>query len=374
AEVVSRMELDLARSLGVPFENVIFNGPHKPPDALEPVLAAGGTVNIDHTDEIGDLERVAEMLGRPVKVGLRLNLDAGIYPQWTRFGFNLENGQALDAVKRLSKSRRLVLSGLHCHLGTFISDPRAYGRQVEKMVRFGLELEASFGLHMEFYDVGGGFASRNQLKGTYLPPDVAVPPIDEYAEQITDALWRNLPPGSFPKLIVESGRALVDEAGSLITTVWAVKRLADGTRAYVADAGVNLLFTSFWYRFAVALDRPAAGPNEPCVIYGPLCMNIDVLHDLAMLPPLSRGTRLIFSPVGAYNTTQWLQFIEYRPRVVLIGEDGSVDVIRESESLEDVFRQDRLPSRLAPRATASPPARTVSKRAEHLARASTKRE
>ncbi len=346
AEVVSRMEVEMARALGVRGENLIFNGPHKPLDTLVTVLGEGGMVNVDHLDEIADVEKAAEQLGRPVKVGLRLNLDAGIYPQWTRFGFNLESGQAMEAVKRLSRSRRVTLAGLHCHLGTFILDPRAYSRQVEKMVEFAKELQQSFGLVMEYLDLGGGFPSRIQLKGTYLSPDVAVPPIDEYAEQITDALWRTLEPASFPKLIVESGRALVDEAASLITTIRAAKRLADGTRAYVADAGVNLLFTSFWYKFGIALDRPVSGPSEPCIINGPLCMNIDCLEDQALLPPLGRGTRLIFSPVGAYNNTQWLQFIEYRPNVVLIGEGGEVDVIREAENLEYVRLQERLPARL----------------------------
>ena len=53
-----------------------------------------------------------------------------------------------------------------------------------------------------------------------------------------------------------------------------------------------------------------------------IALNIDVLDEGTLLPPLRRGTRLIFSPVGAYNVTQWMHFIEYRPAVVLVGEDG----------------------------------------------------
>ncbi len=88
------------------------------------------------------------------------------------------------------------------------------------------------------------------------------------------------------------------------------------------------------------------GLNEPSVIYGPLCMNIDVLDEGSLLPPIERGTRLVFSPVGAYNNTQWMQFIEYRPNVVLIGENGEVDIIREAEDLKEMERQERLPERL----------------------------
>jgi len=77
-------------------------------------------------------------------------------------------------------------------------------------------------------------------------------------------------------------------------------------------------------------------------------MNIDVIDEGTLLPPLSRGTRLIISPVGAYNVTQWLQFITYRPNVVLVGENGEVDVIREKEDLSDIERRERLPERLKP--------------------------
>jgi diaminopimelate decarboxylase len=284
-------------------------------------------------------------------VGLRLNLDAGIYPQWSRFGFNLESGQALEAVKRIVNGRKLSINGLHCHIGTFILDPAAYAKQVTKMVAFAYELQDNFRLSIEYLDIGGGFPSRNRLKGVYLPVDIAVPSIDTYAEQVTEAVTRSLRPGDFPKLILESGRALVDDAGCLITTVVAAKRLPDGTRAYVADAGVNLLPTCYWYNFNIELDREVQGLNENSVIYGPLCMYIDVLSETASLPPLQRGTRLILSPVGAYNNTQWNQFITYRPNVVLIGEHGEVDVIREAEDLTDISRREKLPVRLKGKAT-----------------------
>src|SRR5271169_4058860 len=104
---------------------------------------------------------------------------------------------------------------------------------------------------MEYLNIGGGFPSRSKLKGTYLPTDIAVPPIDSFAEAITDSLSKNLRPGDFPKLILETGRALIDEAGWLITTVVASKRLADSTRAYVVDAGVNVLPTAYWYNFNI---------------------------------------------------------------------------------------------------------------------------
>jgi diaminopimelate decarboxylase len=346
AEIVSRMEFEKARALGIPGERIIFNGPHKPYAVLEEAVRVGVTLNVDHPGEIEDLEQIAEQTGKVIRVGLRLNLDAGIYPLWSRFGFNLESGHAMNAVRRMSHGGRLQVTGLHCHIGTYILDPTAYARQVEKMIAFANDVEDRFGWQIEQLDVGGGFASRSRLKSTYLSPDVVVPSVDEYAEAICGALHANLRPGHRPQLILEAGRAIVDESGYLVSTIVATKQLPDGSRAYVADAGINLLYTAAWYQFHIETDRECSGLNEPSVIYGPMCMNIDVIEEAVQLPPLNRGQRLILSPVGAYNNTQWLQFIEYRPNVVLVGEDGQVELIREAEDLSDLERRERLPERL----------------------------
>jgi hypothetical protein len=130
------MEYQKARAAGIPGEKIIFNGPHKSLAALEQAVADGAMINVDHLDELYDLEQVAQKLKRKLPIGLRLNLDSGIHPQWSRFGFNLETGQALEAVKRIQQGGKLVLNGLHCHLGTFIMETSAYARQIEKMVAF----------------------------------------------------------------------------------------------------------------------------------------------------------------------------------------------------------------------------------------------
>ncbi|NPA15719.1 MAG: diaminopimelate decarboxylase [Deferribacteres bacterium] len=347
AEVVSDFEYEKAKRLGVPGDKIIFNGPFKPKSVLERAVSEGARVNIDSFEEIALLEEIAGNMGKTVSVGIRINMDTGVRPQWQRFGFNLESGQAMDAVKRIAAGGKLTISGLHCHQGTFILDADAYRIEVEKMLSFAAELERTFGFEIEYIDIGGGFPSKSRLKGVYLPTDVVVPSLKEYAERIGMAfISRMEKPHSPYRLVIESGRALIDEAGFLVATVLSVKRLPDGTRAYVIDAGVNLLYTSYWYHFNVEVSRAVSGTFEPSVIYGPLCMNIDVIEESVMLPPLNPGDKLILSPVGAYNVTQWMQFITYRPSVVLIREDGRVDVIRERESLNDIVARERLPEDL----------------------------
>ena len=139
--------------------------------------------------------------------------------------------------------------------------------------------------------------------------------------------------------------ALVDSAGYLVSTVVASKRQPDGQRSLILDAGVNLLFTSFWYNHAVAPAQEAARHGRAHqILYGPLCMNIDVMRDAVKLPPMAAGERLLFRNVGAYNITQWMQFITLRPAVVMIGSNGETSVIRRAETVEDLNAFEQVPA------------------------------
>jgi len=351
AEVVSAFEYEKARSLGVPAEHILFNGPHKERAILERVVEEGARIHLDHLDELYLLEDVAKAADKQIDVTMRLNFDTGYTEAWSRFGFNLESGQAMDAARILGESKHLNLAGLHSHLGTFVLDPRAYAAQIRIMCGFMDLVESNTGCHIQSIDIGGGFASMNSLHGTYLPPEQVVPSFDQYAEAICNALndatrERDIRGLGRPRLILESGRAVVDDTEILLTSVIANKRMPDGRRSMVIDAGVNVLFTGFWYNHQVTPTRQLEGVAEDTVLYGPLCMNIDVMRSSVILPPMNVGDALMFSPVGAYNNTQWMQFIEYRPSVVMIDEQQNVSVIREAEDLSVVTMQESIPEHL----------------------------
>lgn len=352
AEVVSAFEYEKARSLGVPGHQIIFNGPHKTATALETAVREGARIHLDNFDELYRLEAIARDLELTVPVAIRLNFDTGFTDSWSRFGFNLESGQALDAARRITQSQHLKLIGLHSHIGTFITDTRAYAAAARILCAFMDTVESETPAQIEYLDLGGGFASRNTLQGTYLPPEQVVPSFEQYAEALCDALMagtrdRQARGRPLPVLILETGRAVVDDAASLISSVVANKRLPDGRRGVVLDAGVNVLFTAFWYHHDVRPVRWPAGIPEETVLYGPLCMNIDVIRQSILLPPLTVGDPLVITPAGAYNQTQWLQFIEYRPAVVMVMEDGTLEILRAKEDLSYVTAQERLPATLS---------------------------
>ena len=109
------------------------------------------------------------------------------------------------------------------------------------------------------------------------------------------------------------------------------------------DAGVNLLFTSSWYNHTVIPAQEGRGAAEPTVLYGPLCMNIDVIRESVPLPPMSVGDRIVIKNVGAYNVTQWMQFIMLRPAIVMVGTDGRVARIRRAETVSDIASLEGVP-------------------------------
>lgn len=340
AEVVSDMEYEMAISLGMEPGKIIFNGPYKPYITLKKALLSGSIVNIDNLDELYEIEKISSETNKRLNIGIRVNMSLGTYQSWDRFGFNIDSGYAYQAVKRIADQGKLNLTCLSAHIGTFIVEPALYRLEVERLIEFTKIIKNTFGIQIKYLDVGGGIASQNKLRSMYLN---GTPKFDSFGEAICEPLLKNMEDLSNPLLIHETGRALIDEAGVLISTVCATKRLPNNIRALVLDAGVNLLYTTYWYDHEIIPTVNRGNFYEDHVIYGPLCMQIDVVRPYVSLPPLEKGDEVIIRPVGAYNNTQWMQFIQLRPNVIMISRTGDVNIIRKAETLEYLQSKEDLP-------------------------------
>ncbi len=347
AEVVSGFEYRKALANGVDGKKIIFNGPDKNVDDLQMAVDNSSLIHIDHLEELYTLKEIVEKTDKKARVAIRINMDTGIYPLWDRFGFNYENGQAWDALNKIMHSDNLELVGLHTHIGTYMMTAQAYGIAASKLVDLAIGLKNKYQHLIKYIDMGGGFASKNTLKGAYLPGVDTSPSFNEYAEAITSPMINSeFDKDQMPMLILETGRALIDDAAYLLGTVIANKRLSDGRKTTIVDVGVNLLFTSFWYDHKISPAQSFNHYSEDTVIYGPLCMNIDVIRESVNLPPLNKGDHFVIHQVGAYNMTQWMQFITLRPKIAMIDTNGAVHVIRESETLEDLNNFENVPKHL----------------------------
>jgi len=347
AEVVSGFEYDKAIANDVDGSKIIFNGPDKSDADLSKAIENNSFIHIDHFDELYSIIRIAENMNQKAKVAIRVNMDTGSYPQWDRFGFNYENGEAWNALNRIMLSNNLELVGLHTHIGTYILSANAYGIAASKLAELAVRVYRKFNHHIKYIDMGGGFASKNTLKGAYLPGKDTCPSFDDYAESITSAIINSeIQPEHLPTLFLETGRALIDEAGYILGTVLANKRLVSARRSTIVDIGINLLFTSFWYDHEIYPAQESSQQTEDTTIYGPLCMNIDMLREAIQFPLLQKGDHIVIPRVGAYNMTQWMQFITLRPNILLIDKNKNIQIIREKESNDLFKKQEKVPEHL----------------------------
>lgn len=347
AEVVSGFEYQKALGNGVAGSEIIFNGPDKKQEDLILAIENHSLIHIDHFDELYQIIRICDQINKKAKVAIRVNFDTGVYPIWDRFGFNFENGQAWTAINKIVAAKKLDLVGLHCHIGTFMLSTSAYAIAADKLCQLALRCKTELQNPIQYLDLGGGFPSTNTLKGAYLPGVDTVPSVDEFAEVITNTILNfGFSTNELPLLILESGRVLIDDAGYLIGSVIANKRLSDGRRATILDFGINILFTSNWYDHKMSVAKEAGQYTEETVLFGPLCMNIDVVRESISLPLLDPGDHVVVHKVGAYNMTQWMQFINMRPAVVLIDQQGQSHRIRKPETLAYLEMMEEVPSHL----------------------------
>ena len=340
---------------GMPGAQIVFNGPYKRREELERAVAEGALVNVDNFDELDLLIEVAGALRKTARTGLRINFQHG--PQsWTKFGFSADNGDVIEALGRVKKAgRSLNLEALHNHSGTFQVNPNIYAKAAQVLI--GIARRArELGMAPTIADFGGGYPSSIRLKpafdvqegsganGRHLVP---------FAEAIVGALGRSRKAfGERPVMMLEPGRAVVDVAMRLACTVVARKNVVGRGDAIIVDAGVNLLPTAYWYDhgidYAASEKLRSADGSRATSVFGPLCMQVDVLRERVMLPPMPIGAPMVVSNVGAYCLTQSMQFIQPRPAVVLMGSKGP-EVIRKRETRSDIFALDKLPARLKSR-------------------------
>ncbi len=322
AEVACEAEYELAAGMiEADPRRVVVNGPAKP-DSMLARAGAGGALVL--ADSAAELERAAAAGVR--RIGLRVALESFTGAR-TRFGIPVaEVAAAANAAAALG----LSVEALSAHLASTDFDP-ATGRIVVRwprapheharaallLARLAAELAAD-SHRISVIDLGGGF------------PRAAA--VAEHAAAVADGLRRG---GFSGALLLEPGRALVADAVDLAFTVVALKRLADGSRCLVCDAGTNFLPGAL--TTPPRLEAPSGeGPTTAALVTGPLCLNVDVLHPNAQLPPLVPGDVLVAREVGAYQQVASTQFGEPRP-AVLVREEGRWTLHQRAEMIAEVL-------------------------------------
>jgi diaminopimelate decarboxylase len=328
-EVVTEGQYLLARDVvRAPGASIVINGPAKPDRLLERAGQDGALVMLDGADE---LRRAA---GAGVeRVGLRVSLPGtGTGP--SRFGIPAgEVAQVAAAARALG----LGVEAVGAHLAStgfargLAADRPLAGAITVAWPPPGPErhVEAATLLARLARAVG---AQTVDLGGGHPAPDALDPQVDAVCAALRRA-------GFDGRLMLEPGRAIVADAVDLATTVVAVKRLEDGARCAIVDAGTNLLPGALWGWPRLEAERPGPPAPEPTLVTGPLCLNVDVLHPAADLPELRPGDHLVARGVGAYQQSQSTQFGELRPPVVA-RENGGWHLVARGETIDSLTAGD----------------------------------
>ncbi|NOY11270.1 MAG: diaminopimelate decarboxylase, partial [Archaeoglobi archaeon] len=288
ADVFSAGELYLALLAGFNRTYVLFNGNSKSDEEIEFGVRAGVRFSVDSIDELYTISEIASSLGRTVRMAFRVNPDISpeTHPKiatglrTSKFGIPSE--EILEAYRIALELPAVEPVGVHCHIGSQITDTSPFVEELEKMFEIAKRLE-EMGVSLEFLDMGGGFGIDYEGDGRA--------EVGRFASALRPIYERGVAElKSRPELWIEPGRSLVANTTVLITRVNSVKR---AYKNFVAvDAGFNLLLRPAMYdayhRVAVANKFGLEG-EEVYTVVGPICESGDVLAKDRKLPRVEKG-------------------------------------------------------------------------------------
>ncbi len=331
AEVVSDMELALARRIGVPYQRIVFNGPYKQPAAMEELLLGGGVVHLDSLKEAELLQAIAQAHpDKKLNVGVRVNfpLGDGVI---SRFGFDAQGDEFTAALQIIRRCGNINLRTLHCHFA-----PRGletWTARAEGMCKLLREHE----LKPECVDLGGGMFGKmdEQLKRQF---DCPVPTYREYARAVGDvvnACWD----GDYrPTLMLEPGSALAGDCMDLIAKVHSVKTV-QGERIATVLASTHNLHMGAKTPAVVVVARNGQKPKtgETVRIAGYTCIESDY-PVREYRGSLAAGDYVVFLGVGSYSVVLKPPFILPDFPILTLDKSGKAGAVKRAETDRDIFR------------------------------------
>jgi diaminopimelate decarboxylase len=336
-DVATGGELFAALHAGVPGERCVLHGNNKSIEELRAAITARVQhIVVDSFDELDRLEKLySEGVPAP-RVQLRItpgvHVDTHDYVATgqddSKFGFNLNNGDAMRAIQRAQASTAVELVGIHCHIGSNVLSVANFADACAVMVNLFLSVD------LPELTLGGG------LGVAYTNGETA-PSMSEWADVLKRAT------AAVPaekKVFVEPGRSIVATAGLTVYEVGTVKSI-DGIRTYISvDGGMSdnprpMMYGSAYEAFDPA--RTSADRTEHVRIVGKHCESGDiVINDALVAPNVQPGDLLVTPVTGAYGHSMASNYNKVpRPSVVFVANGEAREVVRR-ETYEDLVRFD----------------------------------
>ena len=333
-DIVSGGELARVLAAGGDPRKVVFSGVGKSEAEIRDALAAGIlSFNVESAAELARIERVAGQVSARAPVSLRVNpdVDPGTHPYIStglkEDKFGIAYDEALPLYRKAAASASLRVVGIDFHIGSQLTDAAPFVAALDRVLEL-VDALAKRGIALHHLDLGGGLGIRYR--------DERPPPPAEYLAAMLARLS-----GRTEKILLEPGRALVGNAGCLLTRVEYLKHGPDRNFA-VVDAAMNDLLRpalyDAWHDIAPVAPRDA--PQRQYDVVGPVCESADFLgHERSLA--LAEGDLLAILSAGAYGMAMSSNY-NTRPRVPEVMVDGAAaHLVRERESIPSLFALER---------------------------------
>jgi len=329
-DIVSGGELARVLAAGGNPQKVVFSGVGKTASEMRAALDAGILCfNVESASELVRLNKVAGEMGKVAPVSLRVNpnVDAKTHPYIStglknnKFGVAFE--EAIGVYQQAAAMPNIAVHGVDCHIGSQITQISPFIDALDRVLSLVDALE-KHDIHIAHIDVGGGIGI------TY--DDETPPAFKQYTQAILAKLQQKQ-----VKLLFEPGRALVGNAGVLLTTVEYLKP-AESKNFAIVDAAMNDLMRPALYDayHDIVAAQPRAGETTVYEIVGPVCETGDFLgHGRAL--NLQEDDTLVVKSAGAYAMSMASNY-NTRARAAEIMVDGDeCHIVREREQITDLF-------------------------------------
>ena len=344
ADIVSVGELQRALKAGFAPERIVYSGVGKRREEIMAAAQAGiRALHVENIQELDVVESVALELGRTLSIGLRVNpeVDAKTHPyiatglRESKFGLSLPVAESV--LPRIAKSSHLELEAVACHIGSQLSSPQPLREAIEILGRFARRCIEQ-GAELRALDVGGGWPMHY---GQEVDP---YPPARVFGDAIRQGLEASdmLRPGI--EIITEPGRALVGDAGVLLTRVLYTKGQGDRRFVIVDAAMTELIRPALYgaYHAIMPIAEPAADAAlVPVDVVGPVCESGDFVAKDRALPDLKPGDLLAIRGAGAYGREMQSMY-NARPLPPEVLVDGSRSRVIRTRSGPEALWQGEL--------------------------------
>ena len=342
-DVVSGGELFTALQAGFPSEKISFHGNNKSFEEL--VMAVQNHVGVIMLDNFHEIELLSRILKTDnEKMNVMLRLTPGIsahthkYDQTgqtdSKFGFDVESGQADKAMKLVLDDPNMNLQGIHAHIGSQIFGTQGFVMLAQKMVELAKGFQEKFNYWPEIINLGGGFGI------SYTEDDDPIT-ADEFISKIADELKKTC--DNVPEIWIEPGRSIVAPAGYTLYTIGSRKDIPDLTPYVSVDGGMGDNIRPALYQakydavVANKMDQPIV---ETAHIAGKYCESGDILIDQQKLPQTNPGDILAVLDTGAYGYSMAMNYNRNpRPAVVFV-ENGQDKLVVKRETYENLTSLD----------------------------------